>query len=165
MLGKMLIIFFSIFQEHAMAISLYLKKISFWEAFVLLEIGAIIAVLAAYYLPEELKLITLPFRFLWHNLKKLIGKNADKISFVVLWKLKYEKWQTELIKKIVKNGYPAIIIFIVCVSSVPGSFPIAIMAARILKLKNGIWLLLAANSIKTIILVFGVYEIGNVFAN
>jgi len=164
MLTYPLIIFSTIFQEQSVAIALFVANKPFWETFFLLFAGSTLGMVIFYFFPEEFKLITGPIAKLWKIIKKRIAPEslANNIK-KSRWKIRLASFQQELISKIVRNGYPQIIIFIITCLPFPGFFPIAIIAARLLKLKHGFWLIFTANIVKTFILVISVYQIGEIF--
>jgi len=167
MLKDLLLVLSAVWQEQPAALAFYLAKKPIWENFLLTLTGALIGATLVFFFPEEVKFVSKQIRGLLKLIKNLIGLeiksktiNHFDDSWVSKINLKIQSLRQTLINKIVKNGFPQVLIFIVASLPFPGSLPIAIAASRLINLQYSYFIITAATFTRTYLLVLFLYTIG-----
>lgn len=167
----LLIIWSAAWQEQATAIALFIAGFPFKESFSLLLLGSTLGVIVFYFFPEELVFIIKSVGVLYYKARKLIlGAQSQKVNLSsnFRWLQLTKQWigmqQQFLIQRIVKNGYPQTVVFVIASLPFPLFLQIGIVSARLLKLKGRFWIVLGASFVRTYLLVVIVYKIGLIFS-
>ncbi|PIY95556.1 MAG: hypothetical protein COY66_06390 [Candidatus Kerfeldbacteria bacterium CG_4_10_14_0_8_um_filter_42_10] len=170
----LLVIWAAAWQEHITAFTLYSQGVPFQETVVLLMTGSTLGAIFLYFVPEEVsfvaRLIKALVRFgkkslYWLIRKKLpVATRPANNSFYQQLRSRLLGIQEILIRKLVRNNkYPQLAVFLFVCIPFPGFLKGGIIQARVLRLKRGFWVILAASFIRNFLIIKGVYQLGAAF--
>jgi len=157
MVKYLLIILLAALQEQSAATALFLAGKSQGEAFLLTWLGSSLTVVLCYFFPEEVHFLVQVFRKI---LRIGPGTNFLKENFLFQ---QWQNFQQQMNEWIKEHHSPQVAVFLVAAIPIPGLIVIAIVAARIVKLRWGFGIVFTANVFKTYILVIVIYHFGSLF--